>query len=174
MTSAAGKTQRTIRSSQCQPASPAFPAPAANSQRRMRLQARMLAWALALCPAEISFQWVMSSGLSDSFSSSSLSSKSGSDTTYFSADQLPRSCRRHRSLQKGKSALVAESESFLQIGHRRCMKSNTTPRRAGLLLWKCESASRPEESSGPRGGGAPPDAKGFRPRGRSNRRRRSW
>src|SRR6266704_3285188 len=50
------------------------------------------------------------------FSSSSLtaarspSSKIGSETTYFSLAQLPRSRRRHRSLQKGKSACTVESD----------------------------------------------------------------
>src|SRR2546422_6731079 len=57
------------------------------------------------------------------FSSSSLtaarspSSKIGSETTYFSLAQLPRSRRRQRSLQKGKSACTAESVCALQIGH---------------------------------------------------------
>src|SRR6266496_6711663 len=57
------------------------------------------------------------------FSSSSLtaarspSSKIGSETTYFSLAQLPRSRRRQRSLQKGKSACTAESVGALQIGH---------------------------------------------------------
>src|SRR6267378_6512302 len=51
-----------------------------------------------------------------SASGSSSSSKMGSDTTYFSAAQAPRSIKRQRSEQKGKSASVAESVGFLQIG----------------------------------------------------------
>src|SRR5438445_2833845 len=50
-------------------------------------------------------------------SATSSSSKTGSDTTYFSLAQLPRSRSRQRSLQKGKSAWTAESVSTLQIGH---------------------------------------------------------
>src|SRR6266446_1051771 len=50
-------------------------------------------------------------------SARSSSSKTGSDTTYFSLAQLPRSRSRQRSLQKGKSAWTAESVSTLQIGH---------------------------------------------------------
>jgi len=42
----------------------------------------------------------------------------GSDTTYFSAAHAPRSINRQRSEQNGKSASVAESVGFLQIGHR--------------------------------------------------------
>src|SRR2546422_2631228 len=45
------------------------------------------------------------------------SSKIGSETTYFSLAQLPRSRRRQRSLQKGKSVCTAESVCALQIGH---------------------------------------------------------
>jgi hypothetical protein len=44
--------------------------------------------------------------------------KHGSDTTYFSLAQLPRSRSRQRSLQKGKSALLSESVDVLQIGQR--------------------------------------------------------
>src|SRR5256885_5289474 len=47
----------------------------------------------------------------------SSSLKTGSETTYFSVAQLPRSRSRQRSLQKGKSAWTAESVSVLQIGH---------------------------------------------------------
>src|SRR5437762_14352822 len=47
----------------------------------------------------------------------SSSLKTGSETTYFSLAQLPRSRSRQRSLQKGKSAWTAESVSVLQIGH---------------------------------------------------------
>src|SRR5260370_9201100 len=46
----------------------------------------------------------------------SSSSKTGSETTYFSVAQLPRSRSRQRSLQKGKSAWTAESVSVLQMG----------------------------------------------------------
>src|ERR1700746_1265241 len=45
------------------------------------------------------------------------SSKIGSDTTYFSLAQLPRSCIRQRSQQNGKSLCIFESVSALQIGH---------------------------------------------------------
>lgn len=38
---------------------------------------------------------------------------------YFPVAQLPRSSRRHRSLQNGKSASVSESVGFLQIGQCR-------------------------------------------------------
>src|SRR5579863_7748778 len=44
------------------------------------------------------------------------SSKMGSDTTYFSAAHAPRSVIRQRSEQNGKSASVAESVDFLQMG----------------------------------------------------------
>src|SRR6266481_211355 len=79
-------------------------------------------------------QWMVSSGLrnpskssssSSAFSlpeslsvSSSLISNTGSDTTYFSLAQLPRSRSRQRSLQKGKSALISESVGALQIGQQ--------------------------------------------------------
>src|SRR5882757_8346124 len=43
-------------------------------------------------------------------------SKMGSDTTYFSAAHAPRSIKRQRSEQNGKSASVAESVDFLQMG----------------------------------------------------------
>src|SRR2546429_2675014 len=55
--------------------------------------------------------------LSPLLSARSSSSKTGSETTYFSVAQLPRSRSRQRSLQKGKSAWTAESVSVLQIGH---------------------------------------------------------
>src|SRR6267143_3597894 len=50
-------------------------------------------------------------------SARSSSSKTGSETTYFSVAQLPRSRSRQRSLQKGKSAWTVESVSTLQMGH---------------------------------------------------------
>src|ERR1700676_4553248 len=52
-------------------------------------------------------------------SPSSLSSslKIGSETTYFSLAQFPRSRSRQRSLQNGKSACSAESVAVLHIGH---------------------------------------------------------
>jgi len=43
--------------------------------------------------------------------------KTGSDTTYLSLAQFPRSRSRQRSLQKGKSAWTAESVSALHMGH---------------------------------------------------------
>ena len=48
----------------------------------------------------------------------SSSSKMGSETTYFSEAQAPRSSRRQRSEQNGKSACSAESVGFLQMGQR--------------------------------------------------------
>jgi hypothetical protein len=50
-------------------------------------------------------------------SSDSSSSNAGSETTYRSAAQLPRSSSLHRSPQKGKSGLFSDSVDFLQIGH---------------------------------------------------------
>src|SRR6266849_4039338 len=47
----------------------------------------------------------------------SSSLKTGSETTYFSLAQLPRSRSRQRLLQNGKSAWAAESVSALQMGH---------------------------------------------------------
>jgi hypothetical protein len=44
------------------------------------------------------------------------SSNAGELMTYFSLAQFPRSSRRHRSLQNGKSAFVSESVGFRQIG----------------------------------------------------------
>src|SRR5260221_4197792 len=55
------------------------------------------------------------SGSSSSMATSS-ESKMGSDTTYFSAAHAPRSIKRQRSEQNGKSASVAESVVFLQMG----------------------------------------------------------
>src|SRR5580765_4330450 len=82
----------------------------------------------------LQFQWMVSSGFGNPLKSSSSStdlsssgflsisssliSKTGSDTTYFSLAQLPRSRSRQRSLQKGKSALISESVGVLQIGQR--------------------------------------------------------
>ena len=40
-------------------------------------------------------------------------SNAGSETTYFSVAQLPRSSSRQRSLQKGKSGFVSESVGLL-------------------------------------------------------------
>src|SRR5205807_3733671 len=50
-------------------------------------------------------------------SAASSSSRIGSDTTYFSLAQLPRSCIRQRSQQNGKSLCIFESVSALQIVH---------------------------------------------------------
>jgi hypothetical protein len=47
------------------------------------------------------------------------SSNAGELITYFSLDQLPRSSKRQRSLQKGNSADDSESTSLLQIGQER-------------------------------------------------------
>jgi hypothetical protein len=41
----------------------------------------------------------------------------GSETTYFSLAQFPRSVVRQRSLQNGNSSSVSESVGLLQIGH---------------------------------------------------------
>src|SRR5580704_3100390 len=59
-----------------------------------------------------------SRGVRRSASGSSSSSKIGSDTTYFSAAHAPKSINRQRSEQNGKSASVAESVGFLQMGQR--------------------------------------------------------
>src|SRR5258707_15849937 len=66
-------------------------------------------------------QCLMSSGLGESSTSSSSSLKMGSETTYFSDAQLPKSCSLQRSLQKGNSVLTSEFVGFLQIGQRCCM-----------------------------------------------------
>ena len=50
------------------------------------------------------------------------SSKAGSLMTYFSLDQLPRSNRRQRSLQKGKSGDVAKSTGLRQMGQERFIR----------------------------------------------------
>src|ERR1700730_18279664 len=55
------------------------------------------------------------------------SSRIGSLMTYFSLDQFPRSRRRQRSLQNGKSALVSESVALRQMGQRHFM-TNRIPR----------------------------------------------
>src|SRR5438046_10268518 len=47
----------------------------------------------------------------------SSSLKTGSETTYFSLAQLPRSRSRQRSLQKGKSDWTALSVAAWQLGH---------------------------------------------------------
>src|SRR5215471_8056210 len=65
-------------------------------------------------------------------SEGSSSSKMGSETTYFSLAQLPKSRSRQRSLQNGNSACTAESVSVLQIGHLCFM---------GRILFSANSAS---------------------------------
>src|SRR5208283_531731 len=76
-------------------------------------------------PCRLVRYWTVSSGsrwpfccAGRSASRSSSSSKTGSETTYFSEAQAPRSSRRQRSEQKGKSACSAESVGFLQMGQR--------------------------------------------------------
>jgi hypothetical protein len=49
------------------------------------------------------------------------SSMTGLEILYFSLAQLPRSVKRQRSLQKGKSSSFSESVGFRQIGHGDCM-----------------------------------------------------
>lgn len=49
------------------------------------------------------------------------SSNTGSEILYFSLAQLPRSVKRQRSLQKGKSLPVAVSVGFWQMGHLHSM-----------------------------------------------------
>src|SRR5277367_4530395 len=71
----------------------------------------------------------------DSSSSISSSLKMGSETTYFSVAQLPRSRSRQRSLQKGKSPCTVESVGVLQIGHL-CNMTQT------LLFEICDSARK--------------------------------
>src|SRR5215469_16901515 len=53
-----------------------------------------------------------------SVSASCFSPKIGSETTYFSLAQAPKSNKRQRSQQKGKSAWTAESVGVLQFGQR--------------------------------------------------------
>lgn len=50
---------------------------------------------------------------------------------YFSLDQLPRSVRRQRSLQKGDSRSSSESTGFRQMGHNRVMRPSIPQRRGG-------------------------------------------
>src|ERR1700726_4484989 len=66
--------------------------------------------------------------LSGSGVSSPSSSKSGSETTYFSEAQFPRSKSRQRSLQKGKSRSTSESTGLRQMGQLCFMAAMT-------LLW---------------------------------------
>src|SRR5262252_1857493 len=77
-------------------------------------------------------------------SAASSSSKIGSDTTYFSLAQLPRSCIRQRSLQNGKSLCTSESVSVLQIGHL-CFIAKILFRTNSMSL-----ASRNSNAPGPR------------------------
>src|SRR5208283_912583 len=76
-------------------------------------------------PSLLGCYWMVSSGscwplccAGRSLSRISSSSKTGSETTYFSEAQAPRSSRRQRSEQNGKSACSAESVGFLQMGQR--------------------------------------------------------
>jgi hypothetical protein len=77
-------------------------------------------------------QCLMSCGSGESLGSSSSSLKMGSETTYFSEAQLPRSCSLQRSLQNGNSLCTSEFVGFLQIGQRCCISL--------LLLDRCSSA----------------------------------
>ncbi len=112
-----------------QPASQTSPAPWEGSLRHKpwRSQSRAAA-SYPVLRASPGLQWSESFRLSKSSSKGrtivfaspspgSSSVKTGSDTTYFSVAQFPRSRSRQRSLQKGKSAWTAESVSALQIGH---------------------------------------------------------
>ena len=76
-------------------------------------------------------------GAPRSRSSNMDSSNAGSLITYFSLAQLPRSSKRHRSLQNGKSAYVSESVGFLQIGQRATMRRayRKHPLRGAQLMW---------------------------------------
>lgn len=60
------------------------------------------------------------------------SSITGSLTLYFSLDQLPKSIKRQRSLQKGNSPSVSESTGFRQIGHRRVIRPSIPQSEAEL------------------------------------------
>src|SRR5882724_9867175 len=65
----------------------------------------------------VSFRFRRAS-VSEPLSSSSASSKTGSDTTYVSLAHAPKSSRRQRSLQSGKSLWRSESVAVLQMGQR--------------------------------------------------------
>src|SRR5580658_2670195 len=108
-----------------------YPAPAANSPLPAPLRWRrpaLASYRSARLKLTAWLQCLVSSGFGDSPNSSSLSLKTGSETTYFSDAQFPRSRSRQRSLQKGNSAFVAESTKVLQIGHRRCMENQVYPK----------------------------------------------
>src|SRR5258708_7937953 len=128
-TRAAGKKRKTERRSQLPIANQMSLAPWECSplptQWRWRVQAAV---SVAVLRVRLQRQWSESFDLSKSSSkgrtmvfrlpsATSSSSKTGSETRYFSLAQLPRSRSLHRSLQKGKSTWTAESVSALQIGH---------------------------------------------------------
>src|SRR5271169_6387529 len=162
---AAEKTQLRARPSRLLLASRTCPEPWAGNLRRVRLLWPSPIAAFFSEPSRRQeFQWMVSSGLwnplkssssSTAFSapgslpaSSSLISNTGSDTTYFSVAQLPRSRSRQRSLQKGKSALSAESVGVLQMGQR-CFIGNDSRRlvtrlspnhQAGIYFFSVNSA----------------------------------
>src|ERR1700730_12837825 len=127
--SAARKRSPREQSSRLPRAIRTSPAPWVNGRSQRRWQ-----WhrpAEASCPSAVwpSQCWA-SSAFGDSFRSSSSSSKMGSDTTYFSEAQLPRSRNWQRSLQKGNSGLHEESVGVLHIGHLCCMAAILLPQDA--------------------------------------------
>src|ERR1700694_3280938 len=84
------------------PANRRFPERGEDSRRQTRSQWHTPAAAFFLPALEVpKRQWSVSWGLGESSGSSSSSLKMGSETTYFSVAQLPRSRMRQRSLQKG-------------------------------------------------------------------------
>src|SRR5882672_8731283 len=111
------------------PSSQMFPALCRCAQRRERSRGPAPAGVSWEVPRmRLRRQCLESFGLSKSSSKRSMifsplpsarssSVKTGSETTYFSVAQLPKSRSRQRSLQKGKSAWTAESVSALQMGH---------------------------------------------------------
>lgn len=72
------------------------------------------------------------------------SSNAGELMTYFSLAQFPRSSRRHRSPQNGKSAFVSESVGFRQIGQLAFMQRAY---RKGLNSAASHAGSQPARGS---------------------------
>src|SRR6266853_6499740 len=123
----AGKKVKSASPWPRRPASQTYPELLAHSPRPGQLQSPQPVWVSVLL-----LQWMESSGfrrasVSRSSSSSSVSSKTGSDTTYFSLAQAPRSSRRQRSLQNGKFLSSSESVALLQIGQR-CFMTESYPK----------------------------------------------
>src|SRR5262249_27004399 len=118
---AAEKTQRTRKSSPRRQASQTSRGLSGRTPLRAPSQSPAPAAAFPFAQrsaSSVSFKSRMIVLRFSSVFSSSSSSKIGSDTIYFSLDQLPRSIVLQRSLQKGKSLSFSESVAFLQMGQR--------------------------------------------------------